>query len=180
MARYAVFLRGINIGSRRVRNQDLLSCVEAIGFEEAAVFRASGNLVLEGGAGESVEQVKRRLERGLQKSLGFEVVAYPRSARQIKAIAALRPFPAKALRDSKGRFQVAFLAAKPSAAAKKEMLALATEKDLLAVRGTELYWLPSAGTQESELGMARIDKTIGPMTLRTMGTIEEIVARYFS
>jgi uncharacterized protein (DUF1697 family) len=180
MARYAAFLRGINIGNRRVRNQDLLACVEAIGFEDAAVFRASGNLVVDGGAGVSVEKVKSRLERGLRESLGFEVVAYPRSARQIKAIAAHKPFPAKALRESKGRFQVALLPAKPSAVAKKEMLGMATEKDLLAIRGSELYWLPSAGTQESELGMAKIDKTIGPMTLRTMGTIEEIAARYFS
>jgi hypothetical protein len=60
------------------------------------------------------------------------------------------------------------------------MLALGSEKDRLAIRGTELYWLPSAGTQESELGMARIDKTIGPMTLRTMGTIEQIAEKHFS
>jgi uncharacterized protein (DUF1697 family) len=177
--RYAAFLRGINIGGRRVRNQDLLACLEEIGFEEPAVFRASGNAVFEGGTA-PVEKVKRRLERGLEKGLGFEVVAYPRNARQVKAIAAQRPFSEQQLRKSKGRFQVALLPAKPSAAKKKEMLALATEKDLLAISGSELYWLPSAGTQESDLGMARIDKTIGPMTLRTMGTIEQIVEKYFS
>jgi uncharacterized protein (DUF1697 family) len=177
--RYAAFLRGINIGGRRVRNPDLLACLQETGFEDPAVFRASGNVVFEAGAG-PVEKVKTKLERGLEKGLGFEVVAYPRNARQIKAIAAQRPFSESQLRASKGRFQVAFLPGKPSAAKKKQMLALATEKDLLAIRGSELYWLPSGGTQDSDLGMAGIDKTIGPMTLRTMGTVEKIVEKYFS
>jgi uncharacterized protein (DUF1697 family) len=144
------------------------------------VFRASGNLVVDASAGLGVEKVKSKLERGLEQALGFEVVAYPRSTRQIKAIAAHRPFSAAQLRKSKGRSQVAFLPGKPSAAKRKKMLALATEKDLLAIRGSELYWLPAAGTQESDLGMTGIDKTIGPMTLRTMGTVEQIVEKYFA
>jgi uncharacterized protein (DUF1697 family) len=144
------------------------------------VFRASGNVVVDAKAGLGADKVRSKLERGLEKSLGFEVVAYPRSARQIKAIAGQRPFSAAQLRKSKGRSQVALLPGKPSAAKRKQMLDLATEKDLLAIRGTELYWLPSAGTQESDLGMTGIDKTIGPMTLRTMGTIEQIAEKYFS
>ena len=35
---------------------------------------------------------------------------------------------------------------KPSAAARKKVLALATDQDLLALEGRELYWLPSGGS----------------------------------
>jgi uncharacterized protein (DUF1697 family) len=177
--RYAAFLRGINVSNRRARNADLIACLEGMGFDEVAVFRASGNLIFEGGSGGS-EKIAAGLERALRKSLGFEVPVFLRSARQIKPIAAHEPFPAKEVSASKGKLQVALLPSKPTAAAKRRTLALATDKDKLAIRGAELYWLPSGGTQGSELGMKGIDEAIGPMTMRTKGTIEEIAARYFS
>jgi uncharacterized protein (DUF1697 family) len=177
--RYAAFLRGININRRRARNADLIACLRQLGFEEAAVFRASGNLVFEAGPG-SGEKVAARLERGLRAALGFAVPVYLRSARQVRAIAAHEPFAAKEVRASKGKLQVALLPGRPTAAARRKALALATGQDKLAIRGCELYWLPSGGTQGSELGMKGIDDTIGPMTMRTMGTIEAIAAKYFS
>ncbi|MFL5894015.1 MAG: DUF1697 domain-containing protein, partial [Thermoleophilaceae bacterium] len=45
MPRSAAFLRGINLGRRRVTNADLRSCVEAMGFSDVDVFGASGNVV---------------------------------------------------------------------------------------------------------------------------------------
>jgi uncharacterized protein (DUF1697 family) len=177
--RYAAFLRGINVSNRRAKSADLIACMEELGFEEPAVFRASGNLVFEAGRGAGAEKVAAKLEKALRKSLGFEVPVFLRSARQVSAIAAHQPFPAKHLNAAQGKLQVALLAGKPSAAAKERTLALATEKDLLAIRGAELYWLPSGGTQGSELGMKGIDDAIGPMTMRTKGTIEAIVEKYF-
>jgi uncharacterized protein (DUF1697 family) len=143
------------------------------------VFRASGNLVFEA-SGSRPEQVAAKLERALKKSLGFEVPVFLRNSRQVKAIAGYVPFAAKQVRASKGKLQVALLSAKPSAAKRKKALALATDKDLLAIRGSELFWLPSGGTQKSDLGMKGIDDAIGPTTMRTMGTIEQIVEKYFN
>ena len=60
------------------------------------------------------------------------------------------------------------------------MLALASDEDKLAIRGRELYWLPSGGIMESPLDMKTIDTAVGPMTMRTMGTIEAIAAKYFA
>ena len=177
--RYAAFLRAINVSGRRAAKGELIACLEELGFEKPAVFRASGNLVFEAGA-EPSEKVAARLEGGLKKSLGFEVPVFLRSARQVKAIAAHEPFPAKQVEGSKGKLQVALLAGKPSAAQKRKTLALATDADKLAIRGSELYWLPSAGTQKSDLGMKGIDDAIGPTTMRTMGTIEQIAAKYFT
>ena len=80
MARYAAFLRGININNRRARNTDLIACLEEVGFEEPAVFRASGNLVFEAPSGTSAEKVAAKLEDGLKESLGFEVPVFLRNA----------------------------------------------------------------------------------------------------
>ncbi len=177
--RYAAFLRAINVGNRRAGKADLVGCLEDLGFEEPAVFRTSGNLVFDAGSGTSADKVAAKLERGLKKSLGFEVPVFLRSAKQVKAIAAQQPFPAKEVNASKGKLQVALLAGKPSAAKRKKTVALATDADKLAIRGSELYWLPSAGTQKSDLGMRGIDDAIGPTTMRTMGTIEQIAEKYF-
>jgi hypothetical protein len=45
MSRYVAFLRGMNLGGRRISNDDLRSRFEALGCEDVATFRASGNVV---------------------------------------------------------------------------------------------------------------------------------------
>jgi hypothetical protein len=67
---------------------------------------------------------------------------------------------------------------KSSPAAKKKALAAATDDDLLAIEGRELYWLPSGGISESDLDWKPIEAALGPGTIRTMGTVEQIAAKY--
>jgi hypothetical protein len=69
---------------------------------------------------------------------------------------------------------------KPAAAARKEVLSLASDDDGLTFGERELYWLPSGGTLESTLDRARIEKLVGPTTSRTMGTMEQLAAKFFS
>jgi uncharacterized protein (DUF1697 family) len=83
------------------------------------------------------------------------------------------------VRASKGKLQVALLEKKPAARAVREIEELATGEDRLSVQGTELYWLPAAGTQQSPLDMKSIDRTLGVNTLRTQGTIEQLAAKFF-
>ena len=81
---------------------------------------------------------------------------------------------------SAGKLQIAFLERKPGRAAIAEIEALASDDDRLAVDGTELYWLPRGGTQDSPLDMKAIDRTLGLNTLRTMGTVETLFAKFFA
>jgi hypothetical protein len=98
----------------------------------------------------------------------------------VAEIAAHDPFDARRVAASAGKLQVALLPAKPGAAARRKGLALAGERDPLAIRGRELYWLPGAGTLESELDLKSLESALGPWTMRTMGTIEQIAARHCS
>jgi len=178
MDRYVAFLRGMNLGGRRIENEELRRHFEEIGFEEVATFRASGNVIFATPKREAEEKLARRVEAELGGRLGYEVPVFLRSVEEVAAIAARRPFAAKAVAKSKGKLQVSFLGRKPSAAARKKALALATDEDLLAIEGRELYWLPSGGISESDLDLKAIDAALGPWTMRTMGTIEQISARY--
>jgi uncharacterized protein (DUF1697 family) len=179
VARFAAFLRGVNLGkNRRVKSADLCASCEGAGFTEVAAFRASGNLVLSA-AESDPKKLARKVERALAKDLGFEVVVFLRSAREVRAIAEHEPFDAKQVEKSKGKLQVAILPGKPTAEAKRKALALGGDDDPLAIRGRELYWLPRAGTLESDLDQKALEKLVGPWTMRTMGTVEQLAAKYF-
>ena len=96
------------------------------------------------------------------------------------AIAAAEPFDPAALERSKGKLQVAMLTSKPSAKARKAVLAHGTDNDRLAFGERELFWLPAGGTQDSELDWKAIGEHVGVTTVRTMGTVEQIAAKHFS
>jgi uncharacterized protein (DUF1697 family) len=148
-----------------------------MGLEEVATFRASGNVIVATPKREAEGKLASRVEGELDERLGYDVPVFLRSAEEIAAIAGQKPFAAAKVKKSKGRLQVSLLKMKPSAAAKKKALALATDEDLLAIEGRELYWLPSGGLLESDLDLKGIEALLGTDTRRTMGTIEEIARR---
>jgi uncharacterized protein (DUF1697 family) len=177
---YAAFLRGVNLGAqRRAGAEKLRSVFEGLGFEDVATFRTSGNVVFAAGR-EPAATLTARIEKELAAVLGFEVMIFLRTAREVRAIAAERPFSSADIEASKGKLQVALLPAKPATKARNEALALATDEDRLALRGRELYWLPSGGTRDSALNQVAIEKLVGPWTMRTMGTLEQLAAKYFA
>jgi uncharacterized protein (DUF1697 family) len=174
--RYAAFIRAVNLGkNRRVTSDRLKELFEEAGAAEVATFRTSGNVVFE-----ASRDMRRELEAHLADALGHEVVIFARTERELREIAASRPFPPKEVGASKGKLQVALLGRKPGAATKKKVLALATDDDRLVFGARELYWLPSGGYMEAELDRKTLDDLIGPMTLRTKGTIDQLAAKYFS
>ncbi len=179
MPAYAAFLRGVNLGSRRrVSNPDLVSLFEELGLDDVAALRASGNVVFEGPR-EAEAKLVGRIERGLAKSLGFEVTVLLRSAAQVRGIAKQNPFEPRLLRSSKGKLQVALLPKRPAAGVRKKVMVESTDSDRLAFGERELYWLPSGGTRDSALDFKAIEKLVGATTMRTKGTIEELASKHF-
>ncbi len=179
MERYVAFLRGMNLGRRRIKNSDLVAHFEAIGLEEVATFRASGNVVFADPAGESEAKLGARLEKELDGRLGYDVAVFLRSAKEVVAIAAREPFDAGAIKASKGKPQVVLLGRKPTAKAKKALADLCPDGDLMEIQGRELHWLPTVGLSETEVDTKALDAALGKGTTRTAGTIEQIVAKYF-
>ncbi len=178
MEHYVAFLRGINLGNRRIKNPELVAHFEAIGLEEVATFRASGNVVFADPSGDSEAKLQKRVEGELDERLGYDVAVFLRSFDEVNEIAARDPFDAKAIARSKGKPQVQLLAKKPTAAAKKKALALAGPDDEMSFAGRELHWLPSVGLSETEVNFKALDKALGKGTMRTAGTIEAIAKKY--
>lgn len=178
MDRFVAFLRGINVTGRRIKNEELKAEFAALGFEDVATFRASGNVVFSTPEREKEAALTKRIEAGLGEALGYAVPVFLRSCAEVGAIAAAEPFDSKLVAASKGKLQVQFLARKPAVKATKAARELSTDQDLVAIEGRELYWLPSGGISESDLDLKAIDAALGPGTMRTMGTIEQIASKY--
>ncbi len=179
MASYAAFLRGVNLGSRRrVSGADLGSLFERMGFRDVATFRSSGNVVF--GAGrEPAPELTRRIEQGLEP-LGFDVAVFLRTAAEMRHIAEHEPFDRTLVERSQGKLQVVLLSARPSAAARTEVLGLSTDDDRLVFSERQLYWLPRAGIRDTALSFKAIERIAGSTTVRTKGTMSELVAKYLA
>jgi uncharacterized protein (DUF1697 family) len=184
MSAFVAFLRGMNLGGRRITNEELREHFERLGFASVATFRASGNVVFEHGNGGSEadkqrEQLEGQIEKGLAGALGYEVPTFVRSADELCKIASEQPFPAAAVDRSRGKLQISLLAREPSERERAKVLSMATDEDALAFGPRELYWLPSGGISDSELDTDAIAGLLGSSTMRTKGTIEAIAARFF-
>src|ERR1700743_3891930 len=118
MADFAAFLKGINLGKRRIANDDLRGHFEAIGLSEPAVFRASGNVVFDEPEGRAVAKLTTLIETELERLLGYTVAAFLRDRDELLEIAGAEPFDAATTRRLKGKLQVMMLGEKPKAAAR--------------------------------------------------------------
>lgn len=168
MATYTAFLRAINVGGRRIKGPELCAPFTEMGFENAASFRASGNVVFDARRKPS----EARIESGLEAALGYEVGVFLRSPAEMAELAAAEPF------EPGAKFHVMFLKRLPSPAKQRDVLALSTDDDKLAFGERELFWRPRGRMLESELDLSKVAKLIGRGTMRTNGTVAQIAGKY--
>jgi uncharacterized protein (DUF1697 family) len=89
--RYVAFLRGINLGKRRVKNTELSRIFDGLGYGDVKVLIASGNVVFE--ADEKNEaKLTKTVEDALTKELGFQVPTMLRSVSEVQAMIDRDPF----------------------------------------------------------------------------------------
>ncbi len=174
MSRWVAFLRGMNLGRRRIRNDELCSAFRDLGLEEVSAFLASGNVLFAARAA-SRDALVTRIENGLQRALDYSVPTFLRSADEVRAIANRSPFSADDVAD-RGKPQVTLFSKSPSQV-RSQIEDLSTEDDLLVLDERELYWLPRAGLLDSELDVKTIEKLLGGTTTRTLRTLERLAAK---
>lgn len=175
MATHVAFLRGMNLGRRRLSNVELAAAVEKLGLADVAPYQASGNVLFT--STEDDDVLATLFEGGLEAGLGYPVATFVRRTDEVRAVAALRPFAEAAEAASTGKPQVCFLRAAPDGQAVEAVAALSTDDDRLAVEGREVHWLPSGGVSDSQLDWAAVERHVGAGTTRTRGTVERIARK---
>ena len=102
----------MNLGRRRITNDDLCTCFAAMGFDHATAFLASGNVIFQ--AKGPADRLEGFIARELESSLGYQVPTFVRSAPEVRAIADHTPFSASTVQKTGGRVQVVLFATQPS------------------------------------------------------------------
>lgn len=177
MPQYAAFLRGMNIGKRRLKNEELARHFQELGFSQVQTFLASGNVLFQAQDDET-SAVQARIEAGLRQALGYEVPTFLRSGPRLREIAALEPFDAALLAQTQGKHQVALLQRSPGPQERARLASVQTGQDWLHLGPQELHWLPQSGLSDSRLDLTGLERLLGPMTVRTRRTVTRMVDKY--
>jgi uncharacterized protein (DUF1697 family) len=174
--RWFAFLRAINTGTRRLTNSRLLEPFHDLGFRDVVAYQAAGNVTFR--CDDPAAAAEDRIEQALAETYGFETPTFVRSASELDAVVAAAPFDPSARATTEGKVQVTFLRARPSEDAVAAALALVPTEDRVVVSGREWYWLPVAGVSTSQLPVTAIERELGVMTMRTLGTLERMSAKF--
>ncbi len=178
MTRYAAFLRGINLGNRRIKMDDLRAHFEALeGLDDVATFIASGNVVFDTDA-DDVGGLETVIEAHLREALGYEVDTFIRSLAELGEIDGLDLFTEAGQPGYK--VHVMFLKQTARDGAEERLTALASDDDRFRVVGREVHWLRHGGLSDSKLMPADLERAVGrdTSTMRTMNTVRRLVARF--
>lgn len=170
------FIRAINTGGRRLTNTDLLRPFHALGLSDAAAYQAAGNVVFTSPA--DPLDLETELAAALGEAYGFDAPTFVRTLAHLRSCVTDLPFPTEVVAATEGRTQITFLAEAPGDDRISAALALVPDEDHVAFVGREWYWLPRAGVSESQLPVTRIERIVGPMTMRTVGTVERLVTKH--
>lgn len=174
--RMVAFLRAINTGGRRLSNDQLLEPFRTTDLDDVGAYQAAGNVTFL--ADRDPVALEAELASLLGEAYGFEVPVFVRTAAQLRERVSDVPFTAEDLAATEGRTQIAFLASSPSRAQVDDALALVPQEDRVVFVEREWLWLPRAGVSDSALPVGRIERIVGPMTMRTVGTVRRMLARF--
>lgn len=172
MVRYAVLLRGINLGAKRRVPMDRLRTVLAkAGYEGVRTLLQSGNVVLTSDG--EPQELERDVAEALRREFGFEIPTVVRTRDELAAVIAGDPFGDEA--DDPARYQVSFLSAEPDADLVKGLEGADVAPERVAVRGREVYgWHPD-GVRKSKLAkLITADKLGVEVTARNWRTLAKV------
>ncbi len=169
------FLRGMNLGKRRITNEELCRVFRSIGALQADAFLASGNVVCRWKASPPSEE---ELAHSLESKLGYTVPTLLRSMPELVVIAKATPFSEDVLAQMAGKLQVAFLKHPVTRELKSLVHSLSSKDDRLALSKREIFWLPKGGLSDSELNLKAIEKAAGPITIRIHRTVLRLTQKF--
>ena len=170
MPRRIAFLRAINVGGHVVKMEQLRKLFTSFGFKNVQTFIASGNVLFDTKSF-STAKVEDQIEEGLLAELGYEVVTMVRTPKELADVVAHRPFAV----DTS---VVGFLKRAPTPDAVKDALAWDIGDEEVAIRGKEFYWRHGGRMSESLLGKIKVERTLGPLTMRNLSTVAKIAAKH--
>lgn len=177
MTRHVAFLRGINLGSRRVKMSDLRRHVEALGLDGVHTFIASGNVIFEDPTMDA-SALETRLEEHLEEALGFFTDTM---IRPIEVVAEVTRLTVVTDAEEAGfTAYVTFAKRAPGPEVDEAFRALETPDDAFHVLGREVLWLRRGRLTDSSIKTHDLERAFGgmPNTRRKVSSLRRLVEKF--
>jgi len=171
---YAAFLRGINIGGKSIKMDELRKLAADLGYGDVRSYIQTGNLVFSASKKKPAE-LAGDLSGALRRAYGFDVAVLIRTAPELEAIAAGNPFPEEA-GSAVRKLYLTLLEKEPAEAKRAALLEYGNEADRFELHGLTLYTLYGNGYGKSEFSNNFIEKKLGvAATTRNWASFTEIL-----
>jgi uncharacterized protein (DUF1697 family) len=173
VARYAAFLRGINLGRvNRLAMADLRTILGDLGYTDVKTHLQSGNVVLSSDL--APDRLAEELERALAERLGLEIPVIVRTRDELAAV--IEHDPLGDVADDPKRYQVNFLSAEPDPEGVRALEAQDLAPERCVVSGREVYAWHANGIQRSPLAKLLTDGRLGvTVTARNWNTVTKLL-----
>ena len=143
----------------------------ALGFEDVQTVIASGNVLFSASSGDAAA-LEQRIERHLERALGYPVVTFLRSPSQLAALVANEPY---ADRPPTASLYVGFLKSTLPGERRERAVALRSELDEVFVSEREVFWMCRTRSTDSTVSGARLEKALAaPATFRNVTTVRKL------
>jgi uncharacterized protein (DUF1697 family) len=172
VTRYAVFLRGVNVGGVSLKMAAVAEALTKAGFTAVKTILASGNVLLDSKS--SAKAVRTKTEAALRDTFGYDawVLAYDLDV--VREVSAAYPFQ----REVEGHHSYVTFVTDANVLDELAELAKDAGSDELIERGDGvIYWqVPKTGTLDTTIG-----KTMGKKryksstTTRNLRTIDKVL-----
>jgi len=150
---------------------NILDDLRLFDLRDVSTFIASGNVLFSTAALDRAD-LEARIERRLERSLGYAVATFLRTPAELAAIVRDEPF---ADRDPAASLWVGLVKTAIPAEARERLLALRTALDEFEVRGREAFWLRRERSMAQLVTGARIDRALGSATtFRNVTTVRKL------
>lgn len=176
MAKYAAFLRGINVGGpgRTVKMEPLRKAFEDCGYENVKTLLASGNVVFET---KEVDQksLRANIEAGLKRVFGIEISVILRSVKEMRALVKENPFKNVKV-TPKTRLYITFLSEPAKSNLKTPYKSLKGDYKILDVtKGHIVSVLDLSAGSGTVQAMDILEKEFGTnITTRNWNTVQKV------
>ena len=203
MDRVVAFLRGMNLGGRRITNDELARHFADAGLGDPTPYQASGNVIFvppadlgdpaaphapsaPGSVGGGHDALERHIERHLQAALGYPVDTFVRSLRELADMVAAEGLEAA---EAEGfKIHVILLHEPTGDQVRGRLSDMETDDDRFLAppttggggAGREIYWLRRGRLSDSTIDASDPGSLTGgrTSTMRTLGTLRRIVKKF--
>ncbi len=159
MTRYAVLLRGVNVGGHnKVPMGRLRELAVEAGYGEVSTYVQSGNLVLTAERAKAAD-VERAIAQALQRDLGLDIEVMARSRDELAAVIGANPFHSYV--DEPTTVHVSFLGGHPAADKAKALDHEEFVPERFALGDRCLYFYCPGGSGRSKMAAAPWDRRLG-------------------